>query len=79
LFDAATIRRRDHHRRKSDVMQHADHLLVLHHNDTRTEYTDVHYTLDRHGVRIRTADAEVVHTEVLNVQAYRQRRSAAAA
>ncbi|GAA0808681.1 hypothetical protein [Spirilliplanes yamanashiensis] len=56
-------------------MQHADTLTVLHHDDTRTHYTDVHYTLHRDGVRVHTPDGEVVWTEILNVQAFRQRRS----
>lgn len=56
-------------------MQHADTLTVLHHDDTRTHYTDVHYTLNRDGVRVHTPEGEVVWTEVLNVQAFRQRRA----
>jgi hypothetical protein len=60
-------------------MQHADTLTVLHHDDTRTHYTDVHYTLGRDGVRIRTPEGEVVWTEILNVQAFRQRRARRAA
>lgn len=30
----------------------ADHLSVLHHDDSRTDFTDVHYTLTRTGLRI---------------------------
>jgi hypothetical protein len=58
-------------------MQHADTLTVMHHDDSRSHYTDVHYTLNRDGVRIHTPDGEVVWTEVLNVQAFRQRRQPA--
>lgn len=59
-------------------MQHADTLTVVHHDDTRTEFTDVRYTLDRHGVRVFTAHGEVVFTEVLTIHVTRRRDAAAA-
>jgi hypothetical protein len=54
-------------------MPHADTLTVIHHDDTRTDYTDVRYQLHRDGIRIWTTDGENVHTDVLMTQAYRQR------
>jgi hypothetical protein len=54
-------------------MQHADTLTVVHHDDTRTLYTDVRYALDRDGVRIRTLDGEVAFTDILTVHAYRRK------
>ena len=54
-------------------MQRADELLVVHHDDTVSSFTDVHYTLDRHGLRVISADGteqefprhEVLTTHVL--------------
>ena len=54
-------------------MPHADTLTVIHHDDTRTRYTDVAYRLHRDGIRIWTTDGETVHTDVLMTHAYRQR------
>ena len=49
----------------------ADRLTVVHHDDTRTEFHAVRYTLDRHGVRVATAHGEVTFTEVLTTFATR--------
>jgi len=54
-------------------MQRADELLVVHHDDTTSTFTDVHYTLDRTGLRVTTADGaervfprhEILTTHVL--------------
>jgi hypothetical protein len=54
-------------------MPHADTLTVIHHDDTRTRYTDVAYQLTHDGIRIWTTDGETGHTDVLMTQAYRQR------
>jgi hypothetical protein len=51
-------------------MPHADTLTVIHHDDTRTDYTDADYQLHRDGVRIWTADGETVHTDILMTHAY---------
>ncbi len=37
------------------AMLHADALTVVHHDDTVSEFTDVRYVLDRHGLRVVTA------------------------
>jgi hypothetical protein len=60
-------------------MPHADTLTVIHDDDTRTQYADARYQLHRGGVRIWTADGEIVHTDVLMTQAYRQRTDGEAA
>jgi hypothetical protein len=52
-------------------MPHADTLTVVHHDDTRTEYTDVTYRLHRDEIRVWTADGEQLHADVLMTQAYR--------
>ncbi len=36
-------------------MLRADALTVVHHDDSVSEFTDVHYVLDRHGLRVLTA------------------------
>lgn len=54
-------------------MPHADALTVVHHDDTRTHYTDVRYVLHRQGVRIWTRDGQQDHTDVLMTTAYRRR------
>lgn len=54
-------------------MPYATTLTVIHDNDTRTEYTDVHYQLSRDGVRVWTPDGERDHTDVLMTQARHQR------
>ena len=54
-------------------MPHATTLTVIHHDDTRTHYTDADYQLHRDGVRIWTTDGESAHTDVLMTQAYQQR------
>ena len=59
-------------------MPHADTLIVIHHDDTRTEYTDARYQLHRDGIQIWTVDGETVHTDVLMTQAHRQRTAEAA-
>ena len=54
-------------------MQRADELLVVHHDDTTSTFTKVHYTLDRTGLRITTTDGtehifprhEILTTHVL--------------
>ena len=50
-------------------MLRADRLTVIHNDDTKDDYTDVHYSLHRYGVRIHTGAGEVVFTEVLTVLA----------
>ena len=54
-------------------MPHADTLTVVHHDDTRTRYEDVHYQLFRDGIRIWTEDGEHAIKDILMTQAYRQR------
>lgn len=54
-------------------MPHATTLDVIHHDDTRTQYTDARYLLHRGGIRIWTADGEHAHTDVLMTQAYQRR------
>ena len=54
-------------------MPHADILTVVHHDDTRTTYTDVRYQLHRTGVRIWTQEQELDHTDILMSTAYRHR------
>lgn len=58
-------------------MQHADTLTVVHHDDTRTRYTDVRYVLHRHGVRVYSSAGEHDFTDVLTTHAYRRRARAA--
>jgi hypothetical protein len=58
-------------------MPHADTLTVVHHDDTRTLFTDVRYQLHRDGIRIWSDEAEHLVTDVLMTQAYRQRQAAA--
>ncbi|RZU46549.1 hypothetical protein EV385_6623 [Krasilnikovia cinnamomea] len=53
-------------------MPYVDTLTVVHHDDTRTEYTAVRYTLFRDGVRTWTVDGRRDHTDVLMTQAYRR-------
>lgn len=57
-------------------MPHADTLTVVHHDDTRTKYEDVHYELHRNGIRIWSSDGEHAITDILMIQAYRQRAAA---
>jgi hypothetical protein len=57
-------------------MPHADTLTVVHHDDTRTRYTDVRYQLIRDGIRIWSADGELAITDILMTHAYRQRGAA---
>ncbi len=54
-------------------MPHADTLDVVHHDDTRTRFTDVRYQLHRNGIRIWSAEGEHAITDILMTQAYRQR------
>ncbi|OJF14472.1 hypothetical protein [Couchioplanes caeruleus] len=54
-------------------MLHADALTVVHHDDTRTHYADVRYTLHREGVRIWTRDGQQDQTDILMTTAYRHR------
>ena len=58
-------------------MQHADTLTVVHHDDSRTRYTDVRYVLNRHGIRIFDGVGEHAFTDVLTTHAYRRREVAA--
>jgi archaeosine-15-forming tRNA-guanine transglycosylase len=37
-------------------VQRADELIVVHHDDTVSRFTDVRYTLGRAGLRVITAD-----------------------
>ena len=54
-------------------MQRADELTILHHDDTMSRFTDIHYTLGRAGLRMLTADGtetlipqhEILTTHVL--------------
>jgi hypothetical protein len=54
-------------------MPRADTLTVVHHDDTRSRFTDVRYQLHRDGIRIRSDTGEHAITDVLMTQAYRQR------
>jgi hypothetical protein len=54
-------------------MPHADNLTVVHHDDTRTRFTDVRYQLVRGGIKIWSADGEHDITDILMTHAYRQR------
>jgi hypothetical protein len=54
-------------------MPYATTLTVIHHDDTRSRYTDVAYQLHRDGVRIWSADGLTLVTDVLMTQAYRRR------
>ena len=54
-------------------MPHAATLDVLHHDDTRTRFTDVRYQLHRDGIRIWSADGEHTITDILMTQAYKPR------
>jgi hypothetical protein len=56
-------------------MPHADTLTVIHHDDTRTEYTNVAYQLHRDGLCVWTAAGQQHHSDVLMAQAYRRRAS----
>jgi len=56
-------------------MPHADTLTVVHHDDTRTRYQDVRYELHRDGIRIWSKDGEVAFTDILMIEAYRQREA----
>ena len=58
-------------------MPHADTLTVVHHDDTRTSYTDVRYQLHRDGIRIWSSDGEHAITDILMTHAYRQRQAQA--
>ena len=58
-------------------MPHADTLTVIHHDDTRTRYTDVRYQLVRNGIRIWSEDGEHSITDILMTHAYRQRSPSA--
>src|SRR3954451_24281417 len=40
-------------------MLRADELMVVHHDDTVSRFTDVAYTLGREGLRIVTSDGDV--------------------
>jgi hypothetical protein len=53
-------------------MPHADTLTVVHHDDTRTSFTDVRYQLHRDGVRIWSSEGEHAITDILMTHAYRQ-------
>ncbi|BFU44308.1 hypothetical protein KRMM14A1004_25450 [Krasilnikovia sp. MM14-A1004] len=39
-----------------NAMLRADQLIVVHHDDTVSRFTDVTYTLGRSGLRVRAAD-----------------------
>ena len=41
-------------------MLRADELIVVHHDDTVTRFTDVRYTLSRRGLRIVLAGGEEI-------------------
>lgn len=57
-------------------MQHADHLTVVHHDDTQTRYTDVRYVLHRDGIRVFSESGEHDFNDVLTTHAYRRREAA---
>jgi hypothetical protein len=57
-------------------MPHADTLTVVHHDDTRTLFTDVRYQLVKDGIRIWSDEGEHALTDVLMTHAYRQREAA---
>jgi hypothetical protein len=59
-------------------MPHADNLIVVHHDDTRTRYQDVRYQLHRDGIRIWSDDGEHVLSDILMTHAYRRRETAEA-
>ncbi|MCA2212088.1 hypothetical protein [Jidongwangia harbinensis] len=49
-------------------MLRADELIVVHHDDTLTRFTDVRYTLSRRGLRLVLAGGEEIafaHHDVL--------------
>ncbi len=54
-------------------MPYASELTVVHHDDTRTRYTDVRYRLYRDGVRVWTADGQRDHPDVLMTLAHHDR------
>jgi len=54
-------------------MPHAHDLTVVHHDDTRTRYTDVRYQLIRDGIKIWSEQGEHAITDILMTHAYRQR------
>jgi hypothetical protein len=56
-------------------MPHADTLTVVHHDDTRTRYTDVRYQLVRGGIRIWSDEGEHAFEDILMTHAYRQREA----
>jgi hypothetical protein len=56
-------------------MPHADTLTVVHHDDTRTNFTDVRSQLVRDGIRIWSDEGEHALTDVLMTHAYRQRKA----
>ena len=58
-------------------MPHADTLTVVHHDDTKTSYTDVRYQLHRGGIRIWSEEGEHAFTDILMTHAYRQREAEA--
>lgn len=58
---------------------HADTLTVIHNDDHRDTFTDVRYTLDRHGLRVHTAGGELVFTEILTTFAEVNRPAATVA
>lgn len=41
--------------RRAGIMQRADELTVVHHDDSVSRFTDVTYTLTRQGLRVVTA------------------------
>ncbi|HEX8343145.1 MAG TPA: hypothetical protein VF657_00170 [Actinoplanes sp.] len=56
-------------------LHYADHLTVVHHDDTQTRYTAVRYVLHRHGVRVFSDAGEHDFTDVLTTHAYRRREA----
>jgi alpha-glucosidase (family GH31 glycosyl hydrolase) len=56
-------------------MPHADTLTVVHHDDTRNCYKDVHYQLVRNGIRIWSDEGEYSFTDIFTTHAYRQREA----
>lgn len=59
------------------VMQRADELTVVHHDDTVSRFTDVTYTLGRDGLRLVTSGGREEHFPRHDVLTTHARRLAA--
>ncbi|AGL18465.1 hypothetical protein [Actinoplanes sp. N902-109] len=68
-------------REEGDMPMHADELTVVHHDDTKSHFTDVTYTLSREGLRVVTAagdETAFAGHDVLTVHAHRRHDGLAA-